>query len=486
MKRFCRILAAVLFIVIICCQATAFALTGKEKEERFNAALRQLETYLETFDSDNRNISAIVRAFRELENYSNSLQLWNYSLILQMIEEGDFGILMDTKLAILKKSAPFADYVKSLKSAIQPVSDLEQYARGREAEKNGSPDEANRHYLNANGFFDSHLRIEQISMSLCSSQYDRAIQLYGRQKYKEAYDLFVKTSGYLDSDDMAASIASMLGFTPEVSPDHNAPADSADSAAKSTKTATAAPATTPQAQGFIIYAGQGVNIRNAPSAGSQSLGTTRLNEKLTAYEVVPGTDGSKDWYRVAYNGQDAYISVSLASKAQQKAAKPTATPHVHKLTHYDAKTPTKTAKGWYAYDKCNECGYSTYQERTLTAGSWSKWSTTAASETGTRDVQTKTETEDVMGTIYHYKRWWYYNTEAKEWWDSWAQYDFGNYKPGSGSWQYKDSKTPLSVIGSKNGYTRYKGGWWHQTTTTEVVGTKQVTYYRFRDYSESR
>ena len=39
----------------------------------------------------------------------------------------------------------------------------------------------------------------------------------------------------------------------------------------------------------------------------------------------------------------------------------------HDLIHHDAKTPTSTKTGWYAYDACTRCDYSTYFEIPSTA-----------------------------------------------------------------------------------------------------------------------
>lgn len=56
-----------------------------------------------------------------------------------------------------------------------------------------------------------------------------------------------------------------------------------------------------------------------------------------------------------------------------------------------------------------------------------------------------------------------------------------NYKSGSGEWQYKTTYEPLSTNGSADGHTRYVDYWWNQTTGTEQK-SRQVTYYRYRDY----
>ena len=42
----------------------------------------------------------------------------------------------------------------------------------------------------------------------------------------------------------------------------------------------------------------------------------------------------------------------------------------HALEYHDAKTPTHSEVGWYAYEACTRegCGYTTYQERPKTRG----------------------------------------------------------------------------------------------------------------------
>ena len=149
----------------------------------------------------------------------------------------------------------------------------------------------------------------------------------------------------------------------------------------------------------------------------------------------------------------------------------------HNLTHVEAKAPTKTTPGWYAYDKCSRCTYSTYKARTLKPGNWSSWSTTAATETPTRDVETKVEQETVYVTQYNYNRYKYWNTTYNKYYYSYANV-------GGGEWQYKSTTTPLSIIRYMDGRPEYEGIWWNQSTSTVANGTRSVTYYRYRDYTE--
>lgn len=149
----------------------------------------------------------------------------------------------------------------------------------------------------------------------------------------------------------------------------------------------------------------------------------------------------------------------------------------HNLTHFDGKNPTKTEAGWYAYDKCSRCGYSTYRARSLKAGNWSSWSTNAVSANSMRDVESKVETEDTFTTKYHYSRYVYNGNQC-------SAIDRGN----GGKWQYTSSYSPAErTFYDPDGMLVYVvngDNWYNQSTTQEKTGTKNVTYYRYRDYTE--
>ncbi len=150
----------------------------------------------------------------------------------------------------------------------------------------------------------------------------------------------------------------------------------------------------------------------------------------------------------------------------------------HDWVNKAGQAPTKTTPGYTDYQQCSRCGTETGKtQRTLKAGAWSGWSTTAVSATNTRDVETKTETEKTYKTYYNYNRYKYWNSTYQTWYFSYANV-------GGGQWEYKQTEAPLGIIKYPDGVPEYEGVWFNLSTTQAEAGTKSVTYYRYRDYTE--
>lgn len=118
-------------------------------------------------------------------------------------------------------------------------------------------------------------------------------------------------------------------------------------------------------------------------------------------------------------------------------------------------------------------------------GAWSGWSTTAVSASSTRQVETKVEAEAVYGTKYTYSRWTYTNVNGGTSW-SYTKYTDPSFYAGNGRWEYASAMSPFSKNGSTGGHQRYAssanpGSWFNETTSKVQTGTKNVTYYRYRD-----
>lgn len=220
----------------------------------------------------------------------------------------------------------------------------------------------------------------------------------------------------------------------------------------------------------------------------------------------------------------------------------------HSLTHVDAQTATKSADGYEAYDKCTNCSYSTFAGWIhLTPGAWSSWTTTVVSETNRRDVETSTQyryrnkttqttqnqelsgatlisttyeygswsdwsdsTASASGTLevetrtvdvtqqvtkYSYSRYRYINKQGN--WNS-APVDASNPSSGlhnylrDGRWEYDtvDAPKAISRVNSWNGYTSYAPGggyaWWNESISTETIVTGTKTQYRTRSKTTVR
>lgn len=62
-----------------------------------------------------------------------------------------------------------------------------------------------------------------------------------------------------------------------------------------------------------VWATANLNIRSKPSSQSEWLGSEKTGTYFDALEIVSSLEGGKDWYKITYNGQEAYISTSFAS-----------------------------------------------------------------------------------------------------------------------------------------------------------------------------
>ena len=85
------------------------------------------------------------------------------------------------------------------------------------------------------------------------------------------------------------------------------------------KTATA----TPNPNIFRVVTTDEAYIRTRPSTDnstSRILAQVSAGQYFTAYERVASESGGKDWYRIVYKGQTAYVSTTKASKTDGKAA----------------------------------------------------------------------------------------------------------------------------------------------------------------------
>lgn len=113
---------------------------------------------------------------------------------------------------------------------------------------------------------------------------------------------------------------------------------------------------------------------------------------VNAYGLVQGVSAGKTSIYAACEGYAAACQVTVS--------------HVHNYSYHEAKAATCTESGWYAYNTCTGCSYTTYQEIPATGHSWNSGAITTAStctETGvktytcTRCGKTKTESVSPHG-----------------------------------------------------------------------------------------
>ena len=188
-----------------------------------------------------------------------------------------------------------------------------------------------------------------------------------------------------------------------------------------------------------------------------------------------GVDSSS--YTIETDTQYRYSTASVAvsdwsawQQSQPSGANICSTEQQHRVRSKEYTTSTNSSLG----------GWAQYGSPSISYGSWSGWSTSAASPSSTLDVETRQVSDPVYSTVYHYNRWKYKNNTDGKIYYSYAQYMGAVYTPGTGVWEYKDTSSALGIIAYVDGRAEYSGIWFNQSTTQEQTGTTSHTEYRTR------
>ena len=469
MKRFIALLLGIVLLL------TAVPALADEETDDLNEIARKVEEeYLlplsEGEGAKTEVLEVCLEMLKDAKGGPKKKPLELYCRVLLAIENGEFEDAKHTMYVLNSKSMKDtfdkAFVEKSggeTETSLMTVDTLFLYLEGREAENNNERDLALAAYDQCYNSADVSYRVTRIE----DEQYSEATDLWIAGNYDTAKKLLKA----LAERQHAEAIAALKEWaTPEPTAKSNA---SANATPKPTATpnpaqkVTAKPTTTSKASVSISLQ------LNRAGINSVDLSWTCGTSGVT-YEVQRKGDSSSSWTTLA----------TISSKSYTDNSAKAGTKYTYRIV---AKSATGTS---------NEVSVTTLQNVTPTPknitpppvtakpktwGSWSSWSTNPVSASSTRQVETKVETEYYSVTVYHYSRWKYYNTGHNQWYYSYAQYTGSNYQAGTGEWQYKTTYEPLSTNGSADGHTRYADWWWNQTTGTEQK-SRQVTYYRYRDY----
>ena len=208
---------------------------------------------------------------------------------------------------------------------------------------------------------------------------------------------------------------------------------------------------------------KGMVISQLPAAGSsQKTGTTIVLtvSKGTSSKPTPDKKDPGPWsaWSTSYPSGDYEVERKTQYRYRDKET---------------TSSTTYPLSGWTKVDSSSD--YTGW-------GSWSGWSTSAAYESDTRQVETRW-IEPTYRTLYNYNRYNEYNyeTAGRRGWNG----------PAVGWWgghycQYYEERgwttSPLSYTGSDSGYSIYGGNWYNEWTSQEEV-TAGRTEYRYRDRS---
>ena len=216
-RKFSVMLAIPALLLALALAAPAFAaMTSDEKEEKYRAAVLELETYLESYGMNGASLEGIEGVFGSLGGYSQSRCLYYYTQVLEKLAADDYGYGLDSLLLLLEGNERFEEYLSGTMkdSAIMPVRFLTDYAAGRKKEYEGDTEGAMAEYAKCKGFFDADDRFLGLRDGMSAEAYNEAILLLEGEDLAGAYYAFDRAKGYEDSEERKKGIEKILGYIP--------------------------------------------------------------------------------------------------------------------------------------------------------------------------------------------------------------------------------------------------------------------------------
>lgn len=237
------------FLLVFLQPAGVCALTEAEKDEVFQAAVMELEEYLENPGVSGRSLDACISKFSELGKFKKSDSFKRYATALQMIESGEFGRLLDANFQYIK-TAEFESYLSDLDSTVLGSPEtLEVYGAGRKAEQSGACAEAMEAYSRCFDFYDAADRHFALLEKMSAEAYETGTAMYEAGDLAGAYYVLQECAGYELTDTILEMIVEELGYVPKNAMDNPTPTPSptpkATPTPKSTPTPTPKPTPTP-------------------------------------------------------------------------------------------------------------------------------------------------------------------------------------------------------------------------------------------------
>lgn len=365
-KRFVSFL--LMMLLMLTGLMTPTQATGLGKQDVYTILLSELEYYLN--DMECMPMEELFLKFSELGRYEMSAQLAVYTDILSDLEQDDYGRIF-LYLDVLKMNGEFCAYLEK-NEHLGTITELENYARGRQAELNGDGELAYTYYAQCMSFMDSTSRMLAYRSSDMEAQYQQAYEYYKQgtlEGYQQAYDIFSELAVY-DYESSAAMMATAEMFigilsqatpAPSVGPETTAPVP--EVTATPVPEATAAPVSV-----------ESLDIR-------LSVGFSNDTATLSWTEI-PGASR----YRVyRANGKDEDMRELVV--IHETASPRYSDANVHKSIYSTYQVEAVNADGAVVGRSARESVYAVSKSW----GSWSSWSTQKVTADSTTKVESKTQ-----------------------------------------------------------------------------------------------
>ena len=456
----------ILALFLACLMLLGVAMADDELKE----IQSRVETYVESMENgaDVATLEQCIELLKNVSGGSAKKAMELYCKVLLKIFNYEFDEAKQNMYALklLKKNFD-EEFINGSggKTSLMTIEELDYYLQGREAEYKGDFETAMTAYEQCLGSADTFVRMQIIEEEL----YSMAIDWIAEGEYTKAHEILVNLAAreYADAKQFLRDWNMPIS---EPTPTQTTKANVTHDSTTPKPTATAKATATPKPAQINVT----IQLELKRAAAKSVELSWQCSTLGVTYAVQRKGGGNDLWQTLATVTTKSYTDNSAQAG-----------------TKYTYRIVAQSASG-----TSNEVSVTTLQNVTPTPknitpppvtakpkawGSWSSWSTNPVNASSTRQVETKVETEYYSVTVYHYNRWKYYNTGYNMWYYSYAQYTGENYKAGTGEWQYKTTYEPLATNGESGGHTRYADWWWNQTTTTEQK-SRQVTYYRYRDY----
>lgn len=218
-----RIALLIVLILSLVTFSAAHAQTTMEKDEIYNAAVLQLETYLEERHEESGKLQLILAAFEDLKGYNMSRQFSHYVTVLLKVANHEFDWELKIEMESLSGESyqRFRQYLEELfkYSSIGTIQNLIDYTTAREYEYNGDTKQAVAQYKKCLEFFDADQRYTELLQNRYTAQYEEAKRQMREGQLAAAYIAFMQITEYEDSKTYADTIVELLGYTPSSSDD---------------------------------------------------------------------------------------------------------------------------------------------------------------------------------------------------------------------------------------------------------------------------
>lgn len=219
MKR--RLIVFIMSVLLIISTIVPVQARGLEKQDIYDASLEELECYLNGMES--APLEDLFMNFSELGRFEMSAELAVYTDVLCNLERDEYGRIF-LYLDVLKMNTEFCQFLEE-SAYLGTIEELENYARGRQAEANGDSEAAAGYYSQCMSFMDSMTRILNYRSNNMEEQYLLACGYYKQdtlEGYEQAYAIFSELAVYNYNNsaammDMSAwFIKALSQATPEV------------------------------------------------------------------------------------------------------------------------------------------------------------------------------------------------------------------------------------------------------------------------------